>query len=480
MAGLLKLFAVTPAGEGLPHGGPLAEAAESAAGSSEAGWRRASPTPSLPEVHASIPVAAGGFWRKLWAFSGPGLLVSVGYMDPGNWATDLEGGAKFGYALLSVVLLSNFMAILLQHLSLKLGIVTGRDLAQACRDHYSRPVVLFLWIICEIAIAACDLAEVIGSAIALNLLFGLPLLVGVVLTALDVLVVLLLQHKGFRYVECLVAGLIFLIGGCFVYEIVMAQPSIAGMLGGLLPTPQIVTNPVMLYLAVGILGATVMPHNLYLHSSIVQTRAFERTDEGKSMAIKFATIDSTAALLIAFFINAAILVVAAAVFHGTEHGDVADITDAYQLLTPVLGASLASFCFALALLASGQNSTLTGTLAGQIVMEGFLNLRLRPWVRRLLTRLVAVVPAIIVTAHSGSDPRAVGALIVLSQVILSLQLSFAVVPLVIFTCDRQKMGRFANSRGLALLAWLVTFAIVALNLYLLGYKMVEWFGPTAG
>jgi manganese transport protein len=439
----------------------------------EPGWRRARSMPSLPEVFATVrvPVSAG-FWRKLLAFAGPGLMVSVGYMDPGNWATDLAGGAQFGYLLLSVIMISNFMAILLQHLSLKLGIVTGRDLAQACRDHFSRPVGFVLWVLCEVAIAACDLAEVIGSAIALNLLFGIPLVVGVLLTAADVLVVLLLQHRGFRYIESLVAGLIFIIGGCFAYELIAAQPAAAAVLGGLLPSPQIVTNPAALYIAIGILGATVMPHNLYLHSSIVQTRDFRRDDEGKAGAIKFATIDSTVALLFAFFINAAILIMSAAAFHGTDHAGVADIGDAYILLTPVLGASLASTLFAVALLASGQNSTLTGTLAGQIVMEGFLNIRIRPWLRRLLTRLIAIIPAVIVTALYGE--RGTGQLLILSQVILSLQLSFAVVPLVMFTSDKLKMGRFANPGWLKIVAWAVTAAIVSLNGYLLFQTAVEW------
>jgi manganese transport protein len=442
-------------------------------GDSEPGWRLPRAMPSLPEVFSSVRVpTAPGFWRKLLAFAGPGLMVSVGYMDPGNWATDLAGGAQFGYLLLSVVMISNFMAILLQHLALKLGIVTGRDLAQACRDHYSRPVGLVLWVLCEIAIAACDLAEVIGSAIALNLLFGIPLLVGVLLTAADVLVVLLLQHRGFRYIEGLVAGLILLIGGCFLYELIVAQPAVAAMLSGLVPAPQIVTNPAALYIAIGILGATVMPHNLYLHSSIVQTRDFSRDEEGKASAIKFATIDSTVALLLAFFINAAILIMSAAAFYGTEHAGVADIGDAYQLLTPVLGATFASTLFAVALLASGQNSTLTGTLAGQIVMEGFLNIRMRPWLRRMITRLIAIVPAVIVTALYGE--RGTSELLILSQVILSLQLSFAVVPLVLFTSDKLKMGRFANPGWLKTLAWAVTAVIVCLNCYLLFQTAVEW------
>jgi manganese transport protein len=439
----------------------------------EPGWRMARSMPSLPEAFASVRVPqTANFWRKLLAFAGPGLMVSVGYMDPGNWATDLAGGAQFGYMLLTVVLISNFMAILLQHLSLKLGIATGRDLAQACRDHFSRPVGFVLWALCEIAIAACDLAEVIGSVIALNLLFGIPLVVGVLLTAADVLVVLLLQHRGFRYIESLVAGLIFIIGSCFLYELIVSQPAVTSMLGGLLPAPEIVANPAALYIAIGILGATVMPHNLYLHSSIVQTRDYPRDDAGKRTAIKFATIDSTFALLLAFFINGAILVLAAATFYGTSHADVADIGDAYKLLTPVLGASLASTLFAVALLASGQNSTLTGTLAGQIVMEGFLNIRIRPWLRRLLTRVIAIVPAVIVTALYGE--RGTGQLLILSQVILSLQLSFAVVPLVLFTSDKVKMGRFVNPRWLKITAWAITAIIVGLNGYLLVQTAAGW------
>jgi len=441
------------------------------------GWRQARVAPSLPEVFSSVRVAPDArFARKMLAFTGPGLMVAVGYMDPGNWATDLAGGARFGYTLLSVILISNFMAILLQHLALKLGIVTGRDLAQACRDHYSRPVAMVLWVLCEIAIAACDLAEVIGSAIALNLLFGLPLVWGVVLTAADVMVILFLQNKGFRVLECLVAGLIVTIGGCFAYEMIASQPNLPEVVAGLFPKREIVTNPEMLYIAIGILGATVMPHNLYLHSSIVQTRAFERNDAGKAMAVKYATIDSTLALLVAFFINAAILILSAAAFHGTEHEGVAGIEDAYQLLTPVLGAGLASTLFAVALLASGQNSTLTGTLAGQIVMEGFLNIRLRPWLRRLITRLVAIVPAVIVAAMYGSS--GVNQLLILSQVILSLQLSFAVIPLVMFTSERAKMGRFTNKPWLIALASLVTGVIVLLNAYLLWQTASEWLAPS--
>jgi manganese transport protein len=437
------------------------------------GWRKRPGLPSLPEVFSSIKVPMNAsFWRKLLAFAGPGLMVAVGYMDPGNWATDLAGGAQFGYTLISVILISNFMAIILQHLSLKLGIVTGRDLAQACRDHYSKPVAMLLWVICELAIAACDLAEVIGSAIALNLLFGIPLVAGILITALDVMIVLLLQHKGFRILEAIVASLIIIIGGCFAYELVVSHPAWGGVFSGLIPDARIVTNPSMLYIAIGILGATVMPHNLYLHSSIVQTRAFERNYRGKKMAVRFATIDSTVALLFAFFINAAILILSAATFHGTGHENVADIADAYQLLTPMLGASMASILFAVALLASGQNSTLTGTLAGQIVMEGFLNIRLRPWMRRIITRSVAIIPAVIVAVMFGE--KGVGQLLVLSQVILSMQLSFAVIPLVNFTSDKVKMGKFVNPVWLKILAWFITVVIVVLNLYLLFQTCRQW------
>lgn len=436
-------------------------------------WRRPAGAPSLPEVFSSIRVpATASVWRKMLAFFGPGLMIAVGYMDPGNWATDLAGGAKFGYTLLSVIVISNFMAILLQYLSLKLGIVTSRDLAQACRDHFSRPMTYVLWVLCEIAIVACDLAEVIGSAIALNLLFKIPLVVGVAITGLDVFIVLFLQNKSFRILEFLVTGLICIIGGCFIYNLMAAYPSIVAIFKNILPKPEIVTNPAMLYVAIGILGATVMPHNLYLHSSIVQTRAFERNDTGKSMAIRYAAFDSTAALMVALFINAAILILSAAAFHGTPHENIADISDAYHLLTPVLGIPFAGVVFAIALLASGQNSTLTGTLAGQIVMEGFLNIRLRPWLRRLITRLLAIVPAVVVAAIYGS--KGVGDLLILSQVILSFQLSFAVVPLVWFTGDRKKMGKFANDRWLQTAAWTVTVVIIILNLYLLSQTFLSW------
>ncbi|MGB8464575.1 MAG: Nramp family divalent metal transporter, partial [Terrimicrobiaceae bacterium] len=343
-------------------------------------WKRQAGNVSLPEVHRSIVVPGNApAWRKMLAFAGPGFLVAVGYMDPGNWATDLSGGAQFGYTLLAVILISNMMAILLQHLCVKLGVVTGRDLAQACRDHYSRPTVLFLWVLCELAIAACDLAEVVGSAIGLQLLFGIPLVWGCVITCLDVLAVLYLQNKGFRYVEALVITLIATIGACFAAELFFAKPSLTGVILGFVPTADILRDQNMLYVSIGILGATVMPHNLYLHSSIVQTRQYERTPEGKREAIKFATIDSTFALVFALFINAAILILSAAAFHWSGHQDVAEIQHAYKLLSPTLGVGVASTLFAVALLASGQNSTLTGTLAGQIVMEGFLNFRITPW-----------------------------------------------------------------------------------------------------
>jgi manganese transport protein len=366
------------------------------------------------------------------------------------------------------------MAILLQSLALKLGIVTGRDLAQACRDHYSRPVAFGLWVLCEVAIAACDLAEVIGSAIALNLLFGIPLVWGVCLTAVDVLLILLLQHKGFRWLEAFVIALVATIGVCFAVELALARPEWAAVARGLVPTAQVVTNPAMLYIAISILGATVMPHNLYLHSSIVQTRRVGGDRESKREAIRFATLDSTVALLFAFCINAAILVLSAATFHWSGNREVADIGDAYQLLSPLLGSGLASALFAVALLASGQNSTVTGTLAGQIVMEGFLDIRLPAWLRRLITRLLAIVPAVIVTALYGE--KGTGALLILSQVILSMQLSFAVVPLVLFTSQRAKMGEFVNSRPVAALAWLVAAAILGLNGWLLVGMAREWLG----
>jgi manganese transport protein len=422
--------------------------------------------PSLPEAHRSIPIHSTASWlRKLFAFAGPGYLVAVGYMDPGNWATDIGGGAKFGYQLLSVVLISNLMAMFLQALSAKLGIVTGRDLAQACREHYSRRTSFLLWIACEIAIAACDLAEVLGSAIALQLLFGLPLLAGVVITALDVLIVLALQGRGFRLIEAFVVTLILTIAACFAYEILIARPIWMEAARGFIPHAVILRNREMLYIAIGILGATVMPHNLYLHSSIVQTRAFGSAFRDKREALRFAYIDSNFALGIALFINAAILVLAAAAFHTRGLHDVAEIASAYKLLSPVLGASLASTIFACALLASGQNSTLTGTLAGQIVMEGFLDIRLKPWLRRLITRAIAIIPAILVIAIAGESK--VTWLIILSQVVLSFQLPFAVIPLVQFTNDRKRMGVFAYSRLTVVVAWIIAAAILFFNFELL-------------
>ena len=422
--------------------------------------------PSLPEVHRSIPIPnSKGFWRKMLAYAGPGYLVSVGYMDPGNWATDLAGGAKFGYALLSVILLSNLMAILLQSLCVRLGVATGRDLAQACRDYFSPRVSFVLWILCEIAISACDLAELVGSAIGLQLLFGIPLVWGVCLTALDVIMVLFLQGKSFRYIEALVITIIAIIGACFIAEMIFAKPDAGGVLLGYVPKLEILQNQGMLYIAVGILGATVMPHNLYLHSSIVQTRAWEETSDKKWEAIKFGTIDSTVALSIALFINSAILILSAATFHFSGYQEVAEIQDAYKLLSPVLGVGSASAIFALALLASGQNSTLTATLAGQIVMEGFLNFRMRPWLRRLLTRLIAIVPALITIIWFGEGSTT--NLLVFSQVILSLQLSFAVIPLVMFTSNQRLMGEFVNPFWLKAVAWLVASIIVGLNSWLL-------------
>ena len=438
----------------------------------EPGWKRARVTPTLAEVYKTVPIDRRSLWRKILAFAGPAYLVAVGYMDPGNWATDLAGGSRFGYTLLSVILLSNLMAVLLQGLALKLGIVTGRDLAQACRDHFSTPVNIVLWVLCEIAIAACDLAEVIGSAIALNLLFGMPLAVGVIVTALDVLVVLFLQHKGFRLLEALVVTLIATVGICFLFEMFISRPDFRAVLGGFVPSGQIVRDREMLYIAIGILGATVMPHNLYLHSSIVQTRRYESSAEGKREAVRFAFLDSRIALSFALFINAAILIVAAATFHTTGNTQVAEIQDAHKLLTPLLGVAGASTVFALALLASGQNSTLTGTLAGQIVMEGFLSIRLRPWLRRLITRAIAVVPAVIVAVLYGESGTA--KLLILSQVILSLQLSFAVFPLVMFTSDRAKMGDFVNSRAVKALAYVVAVFIAVLNAWLLVKTFSDW------
>ena len=429
--------------------------------------------PSLPEVHRSVVVPPGaGFWRKVLAFSGPGFLVAVGYMDPGNWATDIAGGSRFAYQLISVLLLSNLIAILVQALAARLGIVTQMDLAQACKAQFSRRTTIVLWVLCEIAIAACDLAEVIGSAIALNLLFHIPLLLGVCLTALDVLVILYLQHKGFRYLEAVVVTLIGVIGGCYLIELLLVRPDMGAVARGLIPTPQILTNPEMLYIAIGILGATVMPHNLYLHSSLVQTRAIDRTPAGLKTAIRYNFLDYFLALNFAFLINAAILIMAAGTFFRAGYTQVAEIQEAFHTLTPLLGTRLAAVLFAVALLCSGQNSTLTGTLAGQIVMEGFLNLRLVPWLRRLITRLLAIIPAIIAVIFFGQSGTA--KLLTLSQVVLSLQLSFAVIPLVMFTSNRKLMGEFVNSLGIKILAWLAGGTIVTLNLYFLVLMLRDW------
>ncbi|MDQ7912668.1 Nramp family divalent metal transporter [Pseudomonas sp. 102515] len=434
----------------------------------EPAWQEPSSSarPSLGRMNASIPVPEGGSWlRRLLAFVGPGYMVSVGYMDPGNWATDLAGGSQFGYLLLSVILLSNLMAILLQALAARLGIATGLDLAQACRARYSRPVSLLLWLACEIAIIACDLAEVIGTAIALNLLFGIPLMWGAILTALDVFLILLLMNRGFRWLEAFVIALLTLIFVCFGVQMVLAQPSIAAIADGFLPKAEVITNPAALYLAIGIIGATVMPHNLYLHSSIVQTRAYPRTEEGRRMGLRWAVADSTLALMLALFVNAAILITAAAVFHSAGRTDVAEIQDAYHLLSPMLGVGIASLLFAVALLASGINSTVTATLAGQIVMEGFLSLRIPDWARRLITRGIAVIPVVVVTGLYGESGTA--KLLVLSQVVLSMQLPFAVIPLVRFVSDRQLMGSFVIGRLTKVLAWAIAGLIVVLNVKLL-------------
>ena len=430
-------------------------------------WRKSHQENSMSEVFASIPIPkGGGFWKNLRAFIGPGFMVAVGYMDPGNWATDLAGGAQFGYTLLSVILVSSLFAILLQHLALKLGVATGRDLAQACGDSFSKPVVYFLWIICELAIAACDLAEVIGSALALHLLFGIPILAGILITILDVFLILYFQNRGFRVLESIVMALLAVITLCFGYEIWVAQPAVSHVLSGLVPQSSIVMDEHQLYVAIGILGATVMPHNLYLHSSIVQTRAFEQNDTDRGKAIKYATWDSTISLSFAFFINASILILAAAAFHWNGRQDVADIQDAFLLLDPVMGTKWASILFAVALLASGQNATVTGTLAGQIVMEGFIDLKMKPWLRRLITRLIAIVPAFFVTWIWGESH--INELLILSQVVLSMQLSFAVIPLVWFTSDANRMGKFVNPVWMTWLAWIVSAIILSLNCYLLG------------
>lgn len=435
------------------------------------GWRKPNKMLSLPEVHASVPVPGpqSNWTRKFGAFVGVGFMVSVGYIDPGNWATDLTGGASFGYTLLIVILLANFVAIFLQALCIKLGAVSERDLAQACRDAYPKWVCYVLWLLAEVAIAATDLAEVIGSATALYLLSNghLPLWGGILITALDVLFIIIFGMKNFRLLELFVFCLCALITGCFVYELAAVKPNWADVGKGFIPKAKIVTDPAILYNAIGILGATVMPHNLYLHSSIIQTRAYPRTVAGKKMAIKYGSIDSTFSLLIAFFVNASILILAAAAFHygANPNQNVASLTEAYHLLAPAVGQTAAKYLFAIALLASGQNSTITGTLSGQIVMEGFLHFSLPPWVRRLITRCVAIIPAAIVAGIYGNEGA--GKLLVLSQVILSLQLPFAVIPLVHFTSSRRKMGRFVNNWIIFLIAAAVALIICVLNVYLL-------------
>ncbi len=430
------------------------------------GWRKTSENPPLEEVFRSIRVPATGTgWQRLLAFVGPGYLVAVGYMDPGNWATSLAGGSKFGYALLFVALLSNFMAIILQALCARLGIASGRDLAQACRDSYPKPVVWALWLLAELAICATDLAEVIGTAIGLNLLFAIPLEAGVIITALDVFLILALQNLGFRWIEAFVMALLLVITVCFGVQIALANPEWGPLLSGFMPTTQIVTNPDMLFIALGIIGATVMPHNLYLHSAVVQTRAYGESVKEKRSALKYATIDSTLALMFALLINASILILAAATFHKTGHTAVTELGDAHALLMPLLGASIAPTLFGLALLCCGLNSTVTATLAGQAVMEGFIDFRLKPWVRRLVTRMVAIVPAAVVTIIYGSGETA--KLLILSQVVLSFQLPFAVVPLIMFTADRAKMGALVAPKWLTILAAIVAIIIITLNIKLL-------------
>lgn len=434
------------------------------------GWLKESSTVSLEEINNTVRISnKDGFWRKLLAFAGPGSLVAVGYVDPGNWATSIAGGARFGYTLLIVILLSNVIAMLLQSLASKLGIVTGRDLAQATRDATGKKTAIFLWILAELAIIATDLAEVIGSAIALHLLFGIPLLLGIAITTLDVLLLLYLQKKSFRIIESIVIVLMVTIFVVFAFEVIISKPEIAALFGGFIPKAEIATNPQMLFIALGILGATVMPHNLYLHSSIVLTRQFKRTKEGKKEAIKFSLIDSTFSLSIAFLINSAILILGAAAFYGTNL-NVSEIEAAYKLLSPTLGVGIASTLFAVALLASGQNATITGTISGQIVMEGFINLRIYPWLRRLITRLLAVIPAFLVTWLAGS--KGTGELLLWSQVVLSLALPFAVIPLVIFTSDKNKMGEFANKWPVKIVAWACTAIIVLLNIFLIGYIVI--------
>jgi manganese transport protein len=431
---------------------------------------RTAPSVSLAEVHGTVAVPKAAsevkFWKRLFAFGGPAYLVSVGYMDPGNWATDLQAGASFGYALIWVLVMSNMMALLLQTLSARLGIVAGRDLAQACRDYYPKPIAMALWVLCEIAIIACDLAEVLGTALGIYLLFGIPLGWGVLITALDVFVLLTLQRFGMKKLELFIISLVVLIGGCFVVEMFLAKPSIPDMATGLIPS----LPHGALYVAIGIIGATVMPHNLYLHSALVQTRQFEQTTIGKKLACKFNFIDSFIALNGAFFINAGILILSSAVFfsNGIE---VTEIEQAHELLSPLLGTALAGILFAVALLASGQSSTLTGTLAGQIVMEGFVRFRLRPAVRRMITRSLAIIPAAIVIWTYGEESTI--DLLILSQVILSMQLSFAIIPLIHFTSDKQIMGEFANKLWVNVLAWLTAAIVLSLNIKLLYDKELE-------
>lgn len=430
------------------------------------GWRSGGGDPSLVDVHRSVPVAAkGSVWRRATAFFGPGYLVAVGYMDPGNWATSLAGGSRFGYTLLVVALVSNVMAIILQSLCARLAIGSGRDLARACRDAFPLPVGFVLWIMAEIAIVATDIAEVIGTAIGLNLLFGIPLELGVVITALDVFLILYLQRLGFRWVEALIIALLAVIAVCFVIQIALADPNWSDVIRGFAPTTEILTNPDMLYLALGILGATVMPHNLYLHSAIVQTRDYGDSLPEKREALKFATIDSTVALMFALLVNASILILAAATFHTTGRTEVAEIGEAHALLAPMLGTAIAPTLFAVALLCSGINSTVTATLAGQIVMEGFLRFRMAPWLRRLVTRILAIAPAALVTIWYGESGTA--QLLILSQVVLSMQLSFAVIPLVLFTADRRKMGSLVAPFWLIVVSGLIAITIAGLNLKLL-------------
>lgn len=434
--------------------------------SPDRGWRGERGEASLSDVHASVAVSQSGpSFRRMAAFAGPGYLVAVGYMDPGNWATSLAGGSKFGYTLLAVALASNIIAIILQSLCARLAVASGRDLAQACRDSFSRPVAFMLWLLAEVAIIATDIAEVIGTAIGLNLIFGVPLELGVIITAVDVFLILYLQKLGFRWIEAMVVTLLGVIAVSFGIQIFMADPVWGDVIRGFAPTVEIVRNPEMLYLALGILGATVMPHNLYLHSGIVLTRAIGPTLPEKRQALKFATIDSTLALMFALSINASILILAAATFHTVGRTDVAELGEAHSLLTPLLGYAFAPTLFGVALLACGINSTVTATLAGQIVMEGFLRIRLAPWMRRLITRAIAIIPASIVTIWFGDSGTS--QLLILTQVVLSLQLSFAVFPLVSFTANKAKMGALVAPLWLVLVAWFIAFFIAALNIKLL-------------